>query len=87
MAHFARIDDTDTVCQVLAVSNAALDDLPYPESEPVGQALLAESGFAGTYLQCSYSASFRGMYPADGFRYDRQNDVFVPPGIENLTEK
>ena len=79
MGHFALVDDQNIVRQVIVVANAAMDDLPFPDSEPVGQAMLAESGFTGTYLQCSYNASFRGCYPGTGYTYDPILDVFVPP--------
>ena len=79
MGHFALVDDSNIVRDVIVVANAAMDDLPFPDSEPVGQAMLAESGFTGTYLQCSYNASFRGCYPGQGYAYDPILDVFVPP--------
>lgn len=79
MGHFARIDDENIVRQVIVVANAAMDDQPFPESEPLGQAMLADSGFTGTFLQCSYNASFRGCYPGSGYTYDPVADVFVPP--------
>jgi hypothetical protein len=79
MGHFARIDDANIVREVLAVANAAMENLPFPDSEPIGQAMLAESGFVGTYLQCSYNAKFRGCYPGTGYTYDPVLDVFVPP--------
>ena len=79
MGHFARIDADNIVREVIVVANAAMGDKPFPESEPLGQAMLAESGFVGTYLQCSYNASFRGCYPGSGYTYDPTLDVFVPP--------
>ena len=79
MGHFTRVDDENIVREVIVVANAAMDDLPFPDSEPVGQAMLAESGFVGTYLQCSYNGNFRGCYPGSGFTYDPTADVFVPP--------
>jgi hypothetical protein len=78
MAHFARIEG-NIVQEVIVVANAAIDGGVFPDSEPVGQAMLAESGFTGTYLQCSYSGSFRGAYPGIGWTYDPDNDVFVEP--------
>lgn len=53
--------------------------LDFPDTEPLGQAMLAESGFVGEYLQCSYSGSFRGAYPGKGWRYDADLDEFVAP--------
>lgn len=81
MAHFARIDDDNIVREVLVVANAALNDEPFPASEPLGQAMLAESGFVGNFKQCSYSASFRGCYPGQGYSYDPVLDVFLPPAV------
>lgn len=78
MAHFARVDN-GIVTQVIAVNNDAIDGGAFPESEPVGQAMLAESGFDGTWLQCSFSASFRGCFPGVGWTYDADLDEFVPP--------
>ena len=79
MAHFAQVDDQNIVRQVIVVANAAIEDAPFPESEPLGQAMLAESGFQGTYLQCSYNASVRGAYPGQGWSYDPDLDQFIPP--------
>lgn len=84
MAHFAAMVG-NVVQDILAVANAAIDDLPFPESEPVGQAMLAESGFTGLYLQCSYNGNFRGCYPGQGYAYDPALDVFVPPASEEPT--
>jgi len=70
MAHFAQIDETNTVIRVDVVNNSAIDDLPFPESEPVGQAFLASLGITGTWLQTSYSGSFRNTYAGIGFVYD-----------------
>ena len=78
MAHFARVDN-GIVTQVIAVNNDAIDGGAFPESEPVGQAMLAESGFDGTWLQCSFSAAFRGCFPGVGWTYDADLDEFVPP--------
>ena len=78
MAHFARVDN-GIVTQVIAVNNDAIDGGAFPESEPVGQAMLAESGFDGTWLQCSFSAAFRGCFPGVGWTYDADLDQFVPP--------
>jgi hypothetical protein len=85
MAHFAQIDTSNIVRQVIVVANAAIEDAPFPESEPLGQAMLAESGFTGTYLQCSYNASFRGAYPGQGWSYDPDLDEFIPPSTPEPT--
>lgn len=79
MGHFARVDKSNIVREVIVVANAAMDDLPFPDSEPVGQAMLAESGLVGNFVQCSYNGSFRGCYPGQGYSYDPVADVFVAP--------
>lgn len=81
MAHFARIED-GTVRQVIAVNNDAIDGGNFPASEPLGQAMLAESGFEGEWLQCSRSGSFRGDYPAPGWAWD--GEQFTSPNTEAL---
>lgn len=44
--------------------------IDFPESEPLGQAVLAESGFEGDWLQTSFNANFRGKYAAPGDFWD-----------------
>ena len=70
MAYFAQIDATNIVIQVIAVSNTDVDSLPFPASEPVGQAFIASLGIEGTWLQTSYNANFRGNYAGISYIYD-----------------
>lgn len=79
MANFAQIQNY-VVIQVIAVSNAAIDDLPYPESEPIGAAF-CQSLFGPTteWKQTSYNANFRKNYAGIGFSYDPVLDAFIPP--------
>jgi hypothetical protein len=84
VAHFAQIEN-NLVQQVIVVSNDDIDNLPFPESEPVGQAFIASLGIPGNWLQTSYSGSFRSCYA--GFLYSFNPDVepygeFVPPPVE-----
>jgi hypothetical protein len=81
MAYFAEIDQTNTVLQVIAVNNSDVDNYPFPESEPVGQAYIASLGIEGQWLQTSYNANFRGVYAGPGYTYDVALDVFVAPLI------
>ena len=55
--------------------------LEFPDTEPLGQAMLAESGFTGTYKQCSYNGNFRSAYPSSGWKYDADLDEFIPPFV------
>jgi hypothetical protein len=76
MAHFALIDDTNTVREVLTVANDDCGGGDFPASEPVGQTFIASLGIAGTWLQTSYHANFRGKYAGIGDLWDGTN--FVP---------
>ncbi|THF64308.1 hypothetical protein [Pseudothauera rhizosphaerae] len=71
MAHFAQIDESNTVLQVLVVPD---------EQEHRGAEFLADDlGLGGTWVQCSYNASIRKQFPGAGFAYDPDADVFVAP--------
>ena len=76
MAHFAKIEDNN-VTEVIVVANSDCDDLPFPQSEPIGQAFIASIGLTGTWLQTSYNGNFRGTYAGIGYTYDPVADVFV----------
>ena len=78
MAHFAKIEN-DTVTSVIVVSNNDCGGGDYPTSEPIGQAFIASLGLTGVWLQCSYHANFRGVWPMSGFTFDAVNNVFVAP--------
>lgn len=81
MAHFAQINSNNIVEYVMVVNNSDIDDLPYPESEPVGQAYIASLGLEGEWLQCSYNNNFRGRMAAIYFAYDPIIDEFVPTAM------
>lgn len=85
MAHFAKIQD-NLVTRVIVVNNDEIDGGDFPASEALGQAFLAESGIDGTWLQCSYSAAFRGTYPGIGWTWTpkprtRDGGVFEAPPV------
>lgn len=85
MAHFAHIDDTNTVTNVIVINNDVVGDT-FPESQPVGQAFIADVlGLDGTWLQTSYNNNFRGVYAGIGYTYDAENDVFVEPQLPEPT--
>jgi hypothetical protein len=79
MAHFAQVDDSGIVRQVIVVSNSDCGGGDYPASNAVGQAFIKSIGLDGHWEQTSYSGSFRGTYAGQGFTFDAANDVFVPP--------
>jgi len=53
--------------------------LEFPNTEPLGQQVLADSGFEGTWLQTSYNGTFRGKFASVGMVYDAQKDEFIYP--------
>lgn len=69
MAHFAQVDN-GIVQQVIVIANADCDDLPFPESEPVGQTFIASLGLTGDWLQTSYNGNFRGTYAGVEFLFN-----------------
>lgn len=80
MAHFAKLDDSSIVLEVIVVNNSDVNDLPFPESEPVGIAFLTQwSGGYTNWKQTSYNANFRKNYAGIGYSYDATFDAFIPP--------
>jgi hypothetical protein len=80
MANFAKLDDQNVVIDVNAVANAVIEDLPFPESEPVGIAFLTDwSGGYTNWKQTSYNANFRKNYAGIGYTYDPVLDAFIVP--------
>ena len=71
MAHFAEIDETNTVVRVLVVPD---------EQEHRGQEFLADDlGLGGTWVQTSYNHNIRKQYAGIGFTYNAEADVFITP--------
>lgn len=85
MAHFARIND-GIVREVIVIDNADCGGGDFPESEPIGQAFIANIGLAGEWLQTSYNGNFRGTYAGMGYSYDNDLDKFLPPNAPELEE-
>jgi len=85
MANFAQVDNNNFVREVIVISNTDCDDLPFPESEPIGQAFIASIGLTGDWLQTSYNGNFRGTFAGLGFTFNAslgEYGEFVPPVIE-----
>ena len=83
MAHFAQVTN-NKVLEVIVVSNADIDNLPFPESEPVGQTFIASLGLEGEWLQTSYNSNFRGTYAGIGYTYNPllgEYGEFVAPPV------
>jgi hypothetical protein len=82
MASFAQIDETNTVIQVIGISNQICGEptLVFPDTDSAGRAFIANTlNLNGTWLQTSYNGSFRGCYAGVGYTYDAVADAFVAP--------
>jgi hypothetical protein len=69
MAHFAELDENNTVVRVLVTDN----DFPNE-----GYDWLVEN-LGGTWVQTSYNARIRKNFAGVGFTYDEALDAFIPP--------
>jgi len=68
MAHFAKVNKDNIVEQVIVVSN---------DVEKDGQKFINKTlKLDGTWIQTSYSGSFRGKYAGIGDINDPVNDLF-----------
>ena len=82
MAHFAQLNAENIVTEVIVVNNEVVQDLPFPESEPIGVAFCQSLYGADTiWKQTSYNGNFRGVYAGIGCSYDPVQDIFVAPPI------
>jgi hypothetical protein len=80
MAHFAELDETNTVKQVIVVHNNELIDNGI-ELEQKGIDFCVNL-FGGTWLQTSYNGNKRKNYAGIGYLYDPIRDAFIPPKPE-----
>ena len=87
MAHFAQIDNTNKVVQVIVVDTKDTSDAFGVEKEYIGEAF-CERLFGGLWKKTSYNTqagvnsrggeALRGNYAGIGYTYDPTNDVFYP---------
>ena len=79
MAYFAQIEN-NIVQQVISISNFDAPDPAPTNSEPLGQAFIANVlKLGGTWKQTSYNGTFRKHYAGIGYTYDDVLDAFIPP--------
>ena len=80
MAHFAQIDQNGLVLQVIVVNNEDINDLPFPDSEPLGVAFCkALLGEETNWVQTSYNSTFRTKYASIGGYYLPEIGAFTFP--------
>ena len=78
MAHFAELDENNTVLQVIVVHNNELLD-GETESEAKGVEFCSTLFGHTNWVQTSYNNSMRKQFAAAGYTYDSDSDVFVAP--------
>lgn len=77
MAHFAKLNDSNEVEQVIVVSNNELLDESGIESEQKGIDFCINL-FGGRWVQTSYNGKIRKHYAGIGWTYDEKLDAFIP---------
>ena len=78
MAHFAELDENNTVLRVIVVSNDDTADEAGNEVEAIGVPF-CENLLGGTWVQTSYNDNIRRQYAGIGYTYDPEADIFVSP--------
>ena len=76
MAHFAELDGSNVVTQVIVVANSDCLDGDGNESEVVGIAF-CEALLGGTWKQTSYNGTIRKQYAQIGDTYDATKNKFI----------
>lgn len=79
MAHFAQLDGSNNVINVIVVNNSVItvDDV---ESEEIGIEFCKSLFGADTkWKQTSYNSNFRKQMAGIGSTYSEEHDVFVSP--------
>lgn len=79
MAHFAKINDSNLVTDVIVIHNNELLDENNVEQESLGAAFAKTILGDGKYIQTSYNDAFRNQFAGIGFTWDSDNDVFYEP--------
>ncbi len=80
MAHFAKLDENNTVIDVNRVNNDAID--PNNEETSGIEFLIEWSGGHTNWKQTSFNAAtngFRYNYAGIGYIYDPVDDAFIAP--------
>jgi hypothetical protein len=82
MAHFAELNSSSVVLQVVVISNDDVDAHGGDESteaEDFVKSLVPYSTGGTSWKQTSYNNNFRKQYAGIGFTYDASKDMFIVP--------
>ena len=75
MAHYAQINSSDVVVQVLVMDN----DMETNEGEAACIAWLQDKVHADSWVKTSYNNNIRKQYAGVGYTYDSSKDKFIAP--------
>lgn len=73
MAHFASLDENNVILQVVVVGNDDINNLPFPQSEPVGIEFLEKIIPGQRWAQTSYNGNFRCRFAGIGYTFHPQS--------------
>jgi len=81
MAHFAQIDQNYKVIKVIVVDNSEIiDPQTGQESELLGVQFCQNLfGNNTRWVQCSYNSNIRKHFPAEGYIFDPELNMFYAP--------
>ena len=77
MAHFAKLDRSNTVIRVHVVDNVVITDENGVEQEQLGIDYLTKLHGHSWWKQTSYNHNFRKNYANRGSYYDGSKDAFI----------
>jgi hypothetical protein len=80
MAHFAKLDEYNTVTEVVVVNNNVIT-VNSSESEQAGIDFLTNLFGYGKWKQTSYNNNMRKRFAGIGYQYREDLDAFIPPKI------
>lgn len=86
MAHFARVEN-NIVQQVIVVHNNSVNNLDFPDSEPIGKEFIASLGLDGEWVQTSYNNNFRNTFAGVGYTWNGTDFIgpeIVTPELEEV---
>ena len=81
MAHFAKINESNIVTEVIVVNNDVIKDSSGTEQESLGVAFCTQIYGTGTYKQTSYNSNMRKNMATVGSTYDTTRNAFIRPKI------
>ena len=82
MAHFAELDNSNTVIRVVVVGNdvtTAAGPLGENDMHVDGETWCVNFFKGGTWKQTSYNHNFRKQYAGIGYTFDSAKDKFISP--------